>query len=157
MCALTGVETVVDGYCGSGFFSLFLAPAARRFSGIEFTGAAVQAADTNLKAAGIDHALFYEGDVGAVLSDRFVKTRQRVDVLVLDPPRIGLGAAVLEAVRRLKPARIVYVSCNPATMARDVRFLVQNGFLLEALQPLDMFPQTAHVEVVGLLRSVDVA
>ena len=152
LCVLTGLETVIDGYCGSGFFSVFLAPAARRFYGIEFAGAAVRAADANLKAAGVSHGLLYEGDVAAVLSERFAKTGQRVDVLVLDPPRIGLGVAVLEAVRQLKPARIVYVSCNPATMARDIRVLTQIGFRLETLQPLDMFPQTAHVEVVGLLR-----
>lgn len=156
MSALTGKETVVDGFCGSGFFSVFLASGARKFYGVEFVDAAVQAADRNLKAAGIHHGLFYAGDVGRVLKDLFVKNGQRVDVLVLDPPRIGLDAAVLKAAGRLKPARIVYVSCNPATMARDVRILTQNGFRLEALQPLDMFPQTSHVEVVGLLRPVEI-
>ena len=91
LCALTGTETVVDAFCGSGLFSIFLAPAARRFYGIEFAGDAVRAADANLIAAGSGHGLFYEGDVGAVLSGEFVKKRQQVDVLVLDPPRVGLG------------------------------------------------------------------
>lgn len=152
LCALEGTETVIDGYCGSGLFSVFLAPAARKFYGIEFAGAAVRAADANLKAHGNGHGLFYEGDVGTVLSEQFAGKNQSVDVVVLDPPRIGLGAAALTAVRQMKPARIVYVSCNPATMARDIHVLVQSGFRIETLQPIDMFPQTAHVEVVGLLR-----
>ena len=151
MCALTGVETVIDSYCGSGFFSVFLVPGARIFYGIEFAGDAVRAADMNVKTAGFDQALFYEGDVGHVLKDVFVKARQRVDVLVLDPPRIGLGLAVLSTVTQLRPSRIVYVSCNPATMARDIHFLADHGYTLEVLQPLDMFPQTSHIEVVGLL------
>jgi 23S rRNA (uracil1939-C5)-methyltransferase len=82
----------------------------------------------------------------------FVKARQRVDCLVLDPPRAGLGPEVLSAVTQLKPFRIVYVSCNPATMARDVRFLADHGYGLKVLQPFDMFPQTSHIEVVGLLE-----
>ncbi len=150
-CALTGSETVLDGYCGSGFFSLFLAPKSRMFYGIEFVGDAVRAADLNLREAGIDHALFYEGDIGHIIAEAFVKAGQGVDVLVLDPPRIGLDPPVLSAIARLKPSRIVYVSCNPSTMARDVRFLADHGYSLEMLQPIDMFPQTSHIEVVGLL------
>ncbi|MDQ5984499.1 MAG: 23S rRNA (uracil(1939)-C(5))-methyltransferase RlmD [Syntrophus sp. SKADARSKE-3] len=155
LCALTGAETVIDAYCGSGFFSAFLAPQTRMFYGIEFAADAVSAAHGNLKAAGVDQALFYEGDVGEVLMKVFVKARQRVDCLVLDPPRIGLGSEVLSAITKLKPFRIVYVSCNPSTMARDCRFLADHGYVLKALQPFDMFPQTSHIEVVGLLEQGD--
>jgi len=151
MSALTGSETVIDGYCGSGFFSVFLARQARMFYGIESVGDAVRAADRNLKQAGMDQALFYAGDFGDILAEVFVKDGQRVDVLLLDPPRIGLDPGALSAVARLQPSRIVYVSCNPATMARDIRFLVDEGFRLERLQPLDMFPQTGHIEVAALL------
>ena len=151
MSALTGTETVIDAYSGSGFFSVFLAPLARRFCGIEFAGEAVRAAELNLKNAGIDEAELYEGDVGDVLRDIFAKDRRNVDLLVVDPPRVGLDASALAAVARLRPSRIVYVSCNPATMARDIRYLADCGFLLERLQPIDMFPQTGHIEVVGLL------
>ena len=151
MSALTGRETVVDAYCGSGFFSLFLAAQARAFHGIELAGEAVRAAKMNLMNAGIHHARFYEGDVGAVLASVFAPKRRRVDVLVVDPPRTGLGPAVLSAIAQLRPGRMVYVSCNPATMARDSRCLADYGYVLMALQPLDMFPQTSHIEAVGLL------
>ena len=153
LCALTGEETVIDSYCGSGFFSVFLAPLSRMFYGIEFVGDAVHAADMNVRKAGSDKVLFYEGDVGRVLNDVFVKARQRVDVLVLDPPRVGLETPVLNAVAQLMPTRIVYVSCNPATMARDIRFLCDHGYAPEVVQPLDMFPQTTHIEVVALLTA----
>lgn len=151
MSSLDGGQIVIDGYCGSGFFSVFLAGQAKRFYGIEASAEAVRAADLNLKRSGVKDAEFYVGDVGEILRGVFIKERKKADLLVVDPPRIGLEPEVLAAVAALRPARIVYISCNPATMARDIRFLADRGFTLKALQPLDMFPQTSHIEIVALL------
>ncbi len=155
LCALTGRETVVDAYGGSGLFSIFLGPAARRIVGIEVQESAVRCARLNLEREGLANGAFVVGDAGEVLQEMFVRTGSTVDVLLLDPPRIGCGHKVLEAAARLGPARIVYVSCNPATLARDCRFLVASGYRLRHLQPLDMFPQTAHIEIVCLLQRAD--
>ena len=152
-CGLNGDETVVDCCCGSGFFSLFLAPGAKEIFGVEWDSDAVQCARQNLKAAGFSHAHVLEGDVGEILNRYFIAGGVRPDVMVLDPPRTGLAPEALSAVARLKPRRVVYVSCDPATQARDTRYLLDRGFILKYLQPLDMFPQTGHIEVVGRLDS----
>jgi 23S rRNA (uracil1939-C5)-methyltransferase len=151
MCALTGRESVLDAYCGSGLFSMFLAPAARQVFGIELWGKAITCARENLARAGHDNAAFIIGDAGEVMQSQFVARQQFLDVLVLDPPRTGCPGKVLSSVNRLRPKRIVYVSCNPATQARDCRFFANHGYTLQSLQPFDMFPQTSHIEVVGLL------
>jgi len=150
-CALTGSETVVDAYCGSGLFSVFLAHRCGRLIGIEAEGDAASAARENLRTAGCQGGRIQTGDVGAVLARGPFPPGERVDVLVLDPPRTGVGPGALQGIVALRPRRIVYVSCNPATMARDCRCLADFGYRLGSLQPLDMFPQTAHMEVVGLL------
>ncbi len=151
MCALTGGETLLDAYCGSGLFSMFLAPAARQVFGIELWGKAITCARENLARAGHDNADFIIGDAGEVMQSLFVARQQFLDVLVLDPPRTGCPGKVLSSVNRLRPKRIVYVSCNPATQARDCRFFANHGYTLQSLQPFDMFPQTSHIEVVALL------
>jgi len=151
MCALTGRESVLDAYCGSGLFSMFLAPAARQVFGIELWGKAITCARENLARAGHDNADFIIGDVGEVMQSQFVARQQFLDVLVLDPPRTGCPGKVLSSVNRLRPKRIAYVSCNPATQARDCRFFAGHGYTLQNLQPFDMFPQTSHIEVVALL------
>jgi 23S rRNA (uracil1939-C5)-methyltransferase len=151
-CALEGIETVVDAYCGVGLFSLFLSHHASSITGMEIDGNAVRCAENNLKQAGIPQTVFYEGDVAFLLQERFVKKRMRADVIVLDPPRTGCSRAVLDAVRKAGMNKLVYVSCNPSTQARDIRYLVDRGFALRCLQPLDMFPQTAHIEVIAFLE-----
>lgn len=151
--ALTGGETVVDAYCGSGLFSLFLAPHARQVYGIEIDGEAIHCARMNHRQAGITNTTFLRGDAGEILQRTFADAKRRVDVLILDPPRAGCDPALLCGLIALKPARIVYVSCNPATQARDIRLLLDRGFTLQSLKPYDMFPQTAHIEVVALLES----
>ncbi|MEI7637205.1 MAG: class I SAM-dependent RNA methyltransferase [Syntrophus sp. (in: bacteria)] len=151
MCALMGRESVLDAYCGSGLFSMFLAPATRQVFGIELWGKAITCARENLARAGHDNADFIIGDAGEVMQSQFVARQQFLDVLVLDPPRTGCPSKVLSSVNRLRPKRIVYVSCNPATQARDCRFFANHGYTLQSLQPFDMFPQTSHIEVVGLL------
>jgi len=155
MSALTGSETVVDAYGGAGLFSLFLGPRAGRLVGIEGDREAVRCARINLDRAGLRGAEFIHGDVADVLERTFVRLSGRADVVILDPPRDGCGEAVIEKVAALRPRRIVYVSCNPATLARDIGRLAKGGYLPSRLQPLDMFPQTAHVEVVALLTPAD--
>ncbi len=152
LCSLDGSETVIDCYCGSGLFSLFLAPGARRLYGIEADSAALESARLNLKRAGQPQVVFFAGDVGQVLRERFVKKGIGADILVLDPPRPGLAKEVMAGIFSLKPQRIVYISCNPATLARDVKCLTAKKYHLRSIHPLDMFPQTSHIEAVALLE-----
>jgi 23S rRNA (uracil1939-C5)-methyltransferase len=130
---------------------MFLAPAARQIFGIEERESSVACARANIDRAGYDNAAFIIGDVGEVMRSQFVAKQQSLDVLVLDPPRTGCPGKFLSSINRLKPSRIVYVSCNPTTQARDCRFFANHGYTLQSLQPFDMFPQTSHIEVVGLL------
>lgn len=150
-CGLAGTETVLDCYCGSGLFARFLAPAAAAVHGVEWNEDAVHCAKLNMEEAGFTNTHFHVGDVGDVLAREFVAKGNRPDVIVLDPPRTGLEMPVREALAVLAPRTLVYVSCNPATQARDCRYLLDRGFALEFLQPVDMFPRTAHVEVVARL------
>jgi 23S rRNA (uracil1939-C5)-methyltransferase len=151
MCALSGGETIVDAYGGVGLFSLFLGERAGRLFGIEGDREAVRCAEINLRREGLGQAEFLQGDVADVLDREFVHGQTKVDVVVLDPPRDGCGREVIERAAAIGPERIVYVSCNPATQARDIGDLSERGYALSRLQPLDMFPQTAHIEVVALL------
>ncbi|NPU86207.1 MAG: class I SAM-dependent RNA methyltransferase [Syntrophaceae bacterium] len=146
-------EAVLDAYCGSGLFSRFLAPRAGSVFGIEQDRAAVACARENLLRDGFREAHFHAGDVAEGLRD-VLSRRHRIDAAVLDPPRTGCSREVLEALVDLAPRRIVYVSCNPATQARDARFLADRGFVIAALQPLDMFPQTSHIETAALFEAV---
>ena len=150
---LTGVETVLDAYCGVGLFSLFLAAAAGSIMGIEIDGPAVECARENLKAAGSDKVLFLHGDVGKVMKQQITKRGRLADIVILDPPRSGCDRSVLDSLRTSAVKKVIYISCNPATQARDLRYLVESGFSLERLQPLDMFPQTGHIEVIALLKA----
>ncbi len=152
MCALTGKESVADAYCGSGLFALFLAPHAGEVLGIETDLEAVNCAGINLQRAGYNNAVFVRGDVAYVLGKRMKTEMRHIDVVVCDPPRVGLSPKTLSAIIDVQPERIVYVSCNPATQARDMRALADRGYDLKSLQPVDMFPQTAHIEVVGLME-----
>jgi len=143
-------ETVLDLYCGSGLFALFLAPSCARLIGIEIDGEAVECARLNMERQGIRNALFHHGDVGDVLEKEFGGTNAAVDAVVLDPPRAGCEREALERLVGLGPAKVVYVSCDPATLARDARLLVDGGFDLVTVRPVDMFPQTRHIECVAL-------
>ncbi len=107
----------------------------------------------NHRQAGFTNTAFLRGDAGKILHREFVGAKRRVDALILDPPRTGCDPALLSGLVELKPARIVYISCNPATQARDIRRLLDQGFTLKSLRPFDMFPQTAHIEVVAVLES----
>lgn len=150
--ALTGDELVVDAYCGTGTIGLWLAPSAREVRGIETIDDAVQDARRNAERSGLSNARFYTGRAEKLLP-QWVREGIRPDVIVVDPPRTGCDAALLRAILAAKPSRLVYVSCNPSTLAKDCRTLLGGGYRAEWVQPVDMFPQTAHVEcVVGLSR-----
>ena len=150
-CELTGSETVMDLYSGTGAISLLLARRCRRVYGIEVSTAAVADAVRNAGANGIENCTFQSGEVRHVLP-ALTQEGIRADVVVADPPRAGFHPKALGAVAALAPQRIVYVSCNPATLARDVGDLTRHGYRLEWVQPVDMFPQTPHIEAVARLR-----
>ena len=148
--ALSGKELVVDAYCGTGTIGLWLAPDAREVRGIELLPEAVEDARNNARASGIDNARFYTGRAEQLLPE-WVACGIRPDVVVVDPPRTGCERPLLEALVKARPHRLVYVSCNPSTLAKDCRYLFDHGFRLEWVQPVDMFPHTAHVESCSLL------
>ncbi|MBN2283578.1 MAG: class I SAM-dependent RNA methyltransferase [Deltaproteobacteria bacterium] len=151
-CGPGRTNRIVDCYCGSGFFTLFLASRGSTVFGIERDGPSLACARRNLKDNGISGARFFRGRVETVLEERFRGRDDAVDTVILDPPRAGCAGAVLNTLVELGPDRIVYVSCNPATQARDIRRLIEGGFLLKELQPIDLFPQTAHIETIALLE-----
>ena len=153
MSGLSGRETVIDAYGGAGLFSLFLGARAGRIFGIEGDREAARCAALNLHREGLAQAEFFPGDVADVIRGEFTPRGLKADVVVLDPPRDGCGKGVIDAVAAIRPERIVYVSCNPATQARDIRLLSEYGYILRLLQPIDMFPQTAHIEVIAALTS----
>jgi len=138
-------QSVLDAYCGVGLFTAFLSAEAGHVTGIEAQPAAVADARHNL--AGMDNVTLLEGTVEALLPT----VEPKLDAVVVDPPRTGLELAALDALATHRPARIVYVSCDPATLARDARRLVRHGYTLEWVQPIDLFPQTYHIENVALL------
>jgi len=148
---LTGKETVVDAYSGIGTIALFLASRAKSVIGFEALPAAVADAQENALRNGIKNVRFEQGAVEDLLPEWAARGR-RVDVAVLDPPRRGCGPAALEALGRLRPRRVVYVSCAPATLARDLGRLAELGFDVVKVQPVDMFPQTHHIECVVSLK-----
>ena len=151
--ALTGRETVVDAYCGTGTIALWLAPYAREVRGIEVIPEAVEDAKRNASLNGRTNARFYTGKAEELLP-RWAKEGFRPDVIVVDPPRTGCDERLLRTIIETSPKRFVYVSCNPSTLAKDCKELLAAGFRLEWLQPVDMFPHTSHVEcVVSMVRS----
>ena len=147
---LTGAETVIDLYSGTGAISLLLARRCRWVYGIELAGTAVADANRNAELNGVVNCTFLAGEVRFVLPPLVAKGVS-AEVVVADPPRAGFHPKALRSLVSLRPARIVYVSCNPATLARDVGELVQSGYRLEWVQPVDMFPHTPHIEAVARL------
>lgn len=143
-------KTVFDLYCGTGTISLFMAQKAKKVIGVEIVEDAVKNARENAERNGVENALFYCGAVEDVITDLYDKG-VRADVVVLDPPRKGSDDITLDIILKMKPSKIVYVSCGPATLARDLKYLADGGYKLQKVTPVDMFPQTAHVESVALL------
>jgi 23S rRNA (uracil1939-C5)-methyltransferase len=149
-CALDGSETVLDLYSGTGAITLLLARRTRHVYGVELSAAAVADATRNARANGIDNVTFVAGEVRQVLP-ALLREGVRASVVVADPPRAGFHPKALAALAGMAAERIVYVSCNPATLARDVGDLARAGYRLQWVQPVDMFPQTPHIEAVALL------
>ncbi|MFH5181242.1 23S rRNA (uracil(1939)-C(5))-methyltransferase RlmD [Paenibacillus sp. TAB 01] len=147
---LTGEELVVDAYCGTGTIGLWLAPYAKQVRGIELIPEAVEDARRNARLSHAANAEFFVGHAETLLPE-WVKRGIRPDVVVVDPPRTGCDRRLLSAISAARPARLVYVSCNPSTLAKDCQVLLESGYRLEWIQPVDMFPQTAHVECCSLL------
>lgn len=148
--ALSSKETVIDCYCGTGTISLYLAQKARKVYSIEIVEPAIKDANENAKANNIANAEFICGDA-AVEMPALLKSGVKPDIVLLDPPRAGCDKKVLAAIAGVKPEKIVYVSCNPASLARDMAFLTENGYKAVKAQPVDMFPMTVHIETVALL------
>ena len=152
---LTGREVVLDAYCGIGTIGLTASDKARQVVGVELNRDAVRDAIGNAKHNGVKNARFFAADATAWIREA-ADAGQKADVVFMDPPREGSTPAFLESVARMAPKRIVYVSCNPETMARDLALLTQKGYRAEGFTPVDMFPHSAHCEVVCALSKLDV-
>lgn len=148
---LTGEELVYDLYTGTGTIANFVARKARKVIGIEYVPEAIEDAKVNSEINGIDNTEFYAGDMKDILTEDFIAANGRPDVIITDPPRAGMHPDVVQTIIRTSAKRIVYVSCNPATQARDLALLDQY-YKVKAVQPVDMFPHTPHVENVVLLE-----
>lgn len=148
---LTGNELVYDLYTGTGTIANFVARQARKVVGIEYVPEAIEDAKVNSALNGIDNTLFYAGDMKDILTNDFIAEHGRPDVIITDPPRAGMHNDVIDVILTAEPKRIVYVSCNPATQARDLQ-LLDGKYKVTAVQPVDMFPHTHHVENVVQLE-----
>ena len=142
---------VYDLYTGTGTIACFVSKMAKKVVGIEYVPEAIGDAKVNAETNKIDNTIFYAGDMKEILTDEFIQQHGRPDVIITDPPRDGMHPDVVETILRAEPKRIVYVSCNPATQARDLNLLDQK-YQVMAVQPVDMFPHTQHVENVVLLN-----
>ena len=148
----TGRERALDAYCGTGTIGMIAADHAGEVIGVELNGDAVRDAVTNAKRNGVKNISFYQKDAGQFMC-QLAQQKAKIDVVFMDPPRAGSDEAFLTALSRLSPKRVVYVSCNPETLRRDLLFLTKKGYKAEKIQPVDMFPGTVHVEsVVKLVR-----
>ena len=148
---LSGNETVWDLYCGIGTISLFLAQKAKMVRGVEIIPAAIENAKENACLNGFDNTEFFVGKAEEVLPEQFARTGERADVIVVDPPRKGCDETLLSTIIKMQPDRVVYVSCDSATLARDLKYLCERGYELKKVCPVDMFPNTVSVETVVLL------
>ncbi|MEB2776323.1 23S rRNA (uracil(1939)-C(5))-methyltransferase RlmD [Algoriphagus sp. D3-2-R+10] len=147
---LQGNEVVYDLYTGTGTIANFVAKQAKQVIGIEYVAAAIEDAKLNSEINGLDNTLFYAGDMKDMLNEEFIANHAAPDLIITDPPRAGMDEKVVQMLLRLNAPKIVYVSCNPATQARDVALLSEK-YKVDKVQPVDMFPQTYHVENVVLL------
>jgi 23S rRNA (uracil1939-C5)-methyltransferase len=148
--ALTGRESVLELYCGIGTFGIFLAREASALAGFDENVIAVEDANYNARQQGLPNALFIAKPIEQAVLD-LIGEGKMFERIILDPPREGVGRETLESLTRLNPSRIVYVSCDPATLARDLKILTDGGYRPGRIQPIDLFPQTAHLETVAEL------
>ena len=148
---LNGTETVIDAYCGIGTIGIIAAKSAKNVVGVELNKDAVGDAKINAKRNGTENIRFYCADAGEFMTN-MASDGEKADVVFMDPPRAGSDIPFLKSVVTLSPEKIVYISCNPETQARDLAYLTRNGYKVRKIQPVDMFPHTAHVETVALLH-----
>ncbi len=151
--SLKGSEIVYDLYTGTGSLALFIARNAAKVIGIESVAAAIEDARENARLNEIDNTLFFAGDMAKAFNDEFIQEHGQPDVVITDPPRAGMHPKVVEQLLNIGPQKIIYVSCNPATQARDVTLLAEK-YEVKKIQPVDMFPHTQHVENVMLLERI---
>jgi 23S rRNA (uracil1939-C5)-methyltransferase len=152
---LNADEIVWDAYCGIGSISLFLAQHAKHVYGVEIVPEAIENAKANAKLNGLINTTFYTGKAEEVIPQLYQTQGIKADTIVVDPPRKGCDINLLETILKMSPAKVVYVSCDPATLARDLAYLTQNGYEVKKVQPVDMFPMTHHVETVCLMSRKD--
>ena len=150
LCGLTGNEVVYDLYTGTGTIANFVAKEAKKVVGVEYVPDAIVDAKANSELNSITNTSFFAGDMKDVLNENFIATHGKPDVIITDPPRAGMHIDVVNVILKAAPPKIVYVSCNPATQARDVEMMMEH-YDIKHIKPVDMFPQTAHVENVVLL------
>ena len=151
-CAgLTGKEKVIDAYCGTGTIGIIAAKHAKEVLGVELNKDAIKDAITNAKRNEVKNIRFINDDAGKYMVSMAEK-KETVDVVIMDPPRSGSDEAFLTSVVKLAPKKVVYVSCNPETLARDLKFLTKKGYQVTEATPYDMFPMTAHTECVVCLE-----
>jgi len=150
LAGLSGEQMVYDLYTGTGTIANFVAKRARQVVGIEYVPEAIEDAKVNSEINGIGNTVFYAGDMKDILTDDFIREHGRPDVIITDPPRAGMHPDVVKTILNAAPERIVYVSCNPATQARDLQ-MMDERYRIVVVQPVDMFPHTPHVENVVLL------
>jgi 23S rRNA (uracil1939-C5)-methyltransferase len=153
MADFIGDETVYDLYTGTGTIAVYCAPYVKKVVGIESVHAAIEDAEVNAEINGIDNTLFFSGEVEKVLTNELFQAQGKPDVIITDPPRAGMHERVIRAILDASPEKIIYISCNPATQARDIS-LMSHMFEIVHCQPVDMFPHTQHVENVALMRRV---
>ena len=151
---LTGKETVWDLYCGIGTISLFLAQKAKKVYGVEIVPQAIEDARRNARLNGMENVEFFVGKAEEVLPEQYEKNQIYADVIVVDPPRKGCDQMCLDTILKMRPERVVYVSCDSATLARDLRYLVDGGYEVKKVRGCDMFPQGGHCETVVKLERV---
>jgi 23S rRNA (uracil1939-C5)-methyltransferase len=148
---LTGTEIVYDLYCGTGSIGIFVSGAAKKIIGVEVIDEAIEDAKVNAALNNITHAEFFAGDVIKICDDKFFAAHGRPDVIITDPPRVGMHEKLVHKLLEIAAPKIVYVSCNTATQARDIQLLSEK-YTVEKIQPVDMFPHTHHIECVALLK-----
>lgn len=151
---LTGNEVLYDLYCGTGSIGIFCSKGAKKVIGIEVVEDAVKDAYENAAMNGLDHCKFFAGDVADICTDAFFAEHGKPDVIITDPPRAGMHEKLVQQILKMRAPRVVYVSCNPATQARDLQ-LLDAAYKIIKLQPVDMFPHTHHIENVALLELRD--
>lgn len=151
MAKLKGHETVIDAYCGIGTISLIVSSKVKSVIGVELNKDAVRDAIINARQNNIKNVYFYQDDAGDFMV-KLAKENKKIDLVIMDPPRSGSDEKFLSALVQLSPEKVVYVSCNPVTQERDLRYLIKKGYKVKEIQPVDMFPHTAHIETVCLLE-----